>query len=87
MDSQTTPQSATLAELLLSTVILTLKILIPMLWLQSKLSPIQFFISSAALVLFVFFFDLASRGSPSPRRALHPRTAGPASSREMDASG
>jgi len=87
MDSQTTPQSVTLAELLLSTVILTLKILIPMLWLQSKLSPIQFFISSAALVLLVFFFDLPPRGSPSPRRAIHPRAAGPASSRKMDASG
>jgi hypothetical protein len=83
MDPQPSPHPVTLAELLLKTGILAVKILVPMLWLQSKLSPLQFLIGGAALVLVVFFFDLPPQGSRSPRQ-IHPRGTGAASSREMD---
>ena len=46
-----------LTELLLRTGILALKVLIPMLWLQSKLSPVQLFIAGTALIFAAFLFD------------------------------
>lgn len=58
MQPQSEPQRLTLGELVLRTGILALKVLIPMLWLQSKLSPAQFLVGGAVLVLVVFFFDL-----------------------------
>ena len=66
------PQSLTLAELVLRTGILTLKVLILMLWLQSKLSPTQFLTSGAALVLVAFFLDLSPPQAAAPsRQAQH----------------
>jgi hypothetical protein len=44
MEGQPSPPTISLTELILKTGILALKVLIPMLWLQSKLSPIQFLI-------------------------------------------
>ncbi len=78
------PQFVTLAELALRTGILTLKVLIPMLWLQSKVSPTQFLIGSAALVLVAFFLDLSPpQGAAPPRQAQHRRNGVIASS-ELD---
>ncbi|KAK4236382.1 hypothetical protein C8A03DRAFT_35721 [Achaetomium macrosporum] len=66
-EPETSPEPVTLTELLLRTGILALKVLIPMLWLQSKLSPLQFLVGGAALVLAAFIFD--SSPSQDPGRA------------------
>ncbi|KAK3293126.1 uncharacterized protein B0H64DRAFT_206344 [Chaetomium fimeti] len=90
MESEPQPQqTVTLTELFLRTGILALKVLIPMIWLQSKLSPIQFLIGGTVLVLVAFLFDFSptqDSGSPSsvrpsnlryPGRVESPRTNEP----------
>lgn len=53
-----------LPELLLQTGILALKILILMLWLQSKLSYVQFLVAGMALVLVAFMLDFTTQETP-----------------------
>jgi hypothetical protein len=48
MDGHGGARSVTLAELLLTTGVSALKALIPMLWLQSRLSWIEVFVDGAA---------------------------------------
>jgi hypothetical protein len=59
MEREPQSQTVTLTELLLRTGILALKVLIPMIWLQSKLSPTQFLIGGTVLVLTAFLFDFS----------------------------
>jgi hypothetical protein len=74
MEGQPSPPTISLTELILRTRILALKVLIPMLWLQSKLSPIQFLIGGTALLLVVFLFDTSSSRDhqPGPSQQSHP---------------
>jgi hypothetical protein len=69
-EPETSPEPVTLTELLLRTGILALKALVPMLWLQTKLSPLQFLVGGAALVLAAFLYD----SSPSPNSSRARRT-------------
>ncbi len=82
MDSRPPLQSLTLAELVLRTGILALKVLMPMLWLQSKLSPFQFLVGGAALVLVVCFIDLSPPQDSAPSRRVRFNLP---TSKEMDA--
>ena len=87
MESHALPQSpqyVTLAELALRTGILTLKVLIPMLGLQSKVSPTQFLIGSAALVLVAFFLDLSPPQDAAPPRQAQHRSNGVIASSKLD---
>lgn len=79
MEREPRSQTATLAELFLKTVILALKVLIPMIWLRSKLSPIQFIIGGTALVLaaFLFYFSpTQDSGCPPSMRPSNLRDPG-----------
>lgn len=71
MEGQLPPQTATATEMLLKTGILAIKILIPMLWLQSKLSPVQFFIGGTALVLVACLLDSSPPHRAGPSRRVH----------------
>lgn len=74
MEREPQSQTVTLTELLLRTGILALKILIPMIWLRSKLSPIQFLIGGTAFVLTALLFD-----SRRPKTLVTGRQYAPAS--------
>ncbi len=78
------PQSVTLAELVLTTGILMLKVLIPMLWLQSQISPTQFLIGGAALVLVAFFLDPSPPQDAAPSRQSQHGISGVTAPRELD---
>ncbi|KAK3900017.1 hypothetical protein C8A05DRAFT_36354 [Staphylotrichum tortipilum] len=70
MSTDPAPQPLPLPDLLLHTGILILKILTPMLWLQSKLSPLQFLIGGAALILATLLLDpQLPRQDPDPMPA------------------
>ena len=71
MERQPPPQTVTVTEILLKTSILALKILIPMLWLQSKLSPVQFLIGGTALILVAFLLDSSRLQNAGPSRRVH----------------
>lgn len=74
MDSSRPSQPITLAELVLKSGISALKVLIPLLWLESRLSPTQFLVAGAALVLATFLFD-SSPGPDGPQTDSPSRNA------------
>jgi hypothetical protein len=55
------PSAISLVELLLKTGISAFKVLVPLLWLQSRLSSIQFLVAGSFLVLAAFLADSSPR--------------------------